>query len=164
MEMRPLATFFEALLATALLVSGDSVGEIREAEEGCGPTELLEVELRGVHSGKAVWLHELAGLRALSAQQLSARPEFICSEVVEGVNAELGTTFEVRTASRQPDVSSDAADEAGGSTIQLPKAGGGGGEGDGAEVAIALHVLHFLLAKFATRTGEQQGLRKGCAA
>ncbi|KAG8461924.1 hypothetical protein KFE25_013943 [Diacronema lutheri] len=153
-----LGAIFDALLATPFVVSADSPAEVRAAELGCSHTELLEVELRAVHSGKQIWLHALAGMRALSAQPATLRAEHVCAEVVDGVNAELGTCYDTRTpldviaallAAGVQCIGAGALRAA----LAPPPADGridGGGDGDaddgGEGAASALHVLHFLRA------------------
>lgn len=101
-----LAEAFGALLGTRLLVSTDTVAEVREAAGGATHTELIEVELRGVHSGCAVWLHAHRGLLALSAEAARALGDGggggagpaasagAASEgVLDGINGEFGTGF-----------------------------------------------------------------------
>lgn len=166
-----LCMLFDSLLGTSLAVSADTPAEVRAAESCCSATELLEVELRCVHSGKALWLHALNGLCALSAQPATLRSEHVCAEAVEGVNAELGTCFDDRMpldaiaallaagvqcigpaqlrAALMPSSAPAAAAAASAMGADGSSAAGstaGGVEESDAHAASALHVLHFLRA------------------
>jgi hypothetical protein len=161
----PLGSLFQKLLETGLVVSGDSVADVVEAATAASPTTLLEIELRGLASGAALWLHELDGLRALSTERVGgggavgtraagAGAVGACAEVIDSLNAELGTCLPAQTplellaAVLRAGVRCVSAAELREATAaQAAEAeGGGGSDGGAAEVASTLHVLHFIRA------------------